>query len=357
MTNGKVLFLSPKQLKRALIILWQAKIPAAIFGGPGCGKSSIIAELVNDLNKNNGDFQLWPYILSYKGPEDIGGVPFPNKDKSRVTYLVPDDLPFDTDKAGIVFFDEFDRASTETQNSVLQVLLGGTIHGHRISSNAYVILAMNGTSDIFTTQLSTAAITRVCTLFVSSHANEFLDSYDEWAESKGVSPMMRGFARFTPDLLEEHEDFEELAKTTPRTRDMADKILNVITHTKLRTDDIIKPLLAGVIGKAAAIKLLAYRDMFLKAPDPLKIIKDPDKSPIPADVSILYALTCALTDHIKDCDDLYTTDQLCKYAIRLPEEITGMMFRRMHKKCDKVVTNTNYNKWAQAHSFILDLSN
>jgi len=33
-----------------------------------------------------------------------------------------------------------------------------------------------------------------------------------------------------------------------------------------------------------------------------------------------------------------------------------MMCRRMHKKCEKVVTNENYNKWAKQHSFILDLA-
>jgi len=358
-TEGKVPFLSPKQLKRAIIVLWKAQIPAAIFGGPGCGKTTAVYEIIDDLNidpKANGKYKMWPMILSYKGPEDVGGVPYPNSKHTRVHYLLPEDLPFDTEEPGIIFGDEFDRASPETQNSFLQILLGGNIHGKKISPNAYVTLAMNGTSDIYTTQLSTAAITRVCTLFVSSGADEFLDSYDEWAELKGISPMMRGFARFTPDLLEEHEDFEELARATPRTRDMADRILMAADAVKFKTEDIIKPMIAGVIGKAAAVKLLAFRHMFLKAPEPLKVIKDPEHAPIPDEVSVLYALICALVAHVKNCDDIYTTDQLCRYAVRLPDEMTGMMFRKLHAKCDKVVTNSLFDKWAKDHSFILELS-
>ena len=356
MKQGKVEFLTPKQLKRGLVVLWQAKIPAAIFGGPGSGKTTTVYELIDNLNRDGDTFKLWSWILSYKGPEDIGGVPYPNKDYTRTRYLLPADLPFGTDEKGIIFGDEFDRASVETQNAFLQVLLGGVIHGERISPNAYVILAMNGTSDIYTTQLSAAALTRVCTLFVSSHAEEFLDSYDEWAESHGVSAMMRGFARFTPDLLEEHEDFEELAKPTPRTRDMADRILTAADSVKFRTDDIIKPLIAGVIGKAAAIKLLAFRNIFLKAPEPLAIIKDPQHASIPDDVNIIYAVVCALVGHIKGADDLHTTDQLCKYAVRLPDELAGMMFRKIYSKCAKVVTNELYDKWTKEHKFILELA-
>lgn len=356
MKQGKVEFLSPKQLKRAIIVLWKAKIPAAIFGGPGCGKTTSVYEIIDDLNKGGDNFKMWPMILSYKGPEDVGGVPYPNEDHTRVRYLLPEDLPFGTDDKGIIFGDEFDRASPETQNSFLQILLGGIVHGKRISPNAYVVLAMNGTSDIYTTQLSAAAITRVCTLFVSSKSDEFLDSYEEWAESVGVSPMMRGFARFTPDLLEEHEDFEELAKATPRTRDMADRILQAASSVKFRTEDIIRPLLAGVIGKAAAIKLLAFRDMFTKAPDPLTVIRDPENAPIPDNVSVAYALVCSLVGHIKGQGDLRTVDQLCKYAIRLPEELTGMMFRKIYSKCDTVVTNVNFDKWSKEHKFMFELT-
>ena len=168
--------------------------------------------------------------------------------------------------------------------------------------------------------------------------------------------MMRGFARFTPDLLEEHEDFEEVAKPTPRTRDMADRILSVVDSVKFRTDDIVKPLLAGVVGKAAAIKLLAFRDMFLKAPDPLKIIKDPEHAPIPTEASVAYAVICAVVEHIKGKNDLHTTDQLCKYAVRLPDELTGMMFRKIYNKCDQVVTNSIFDTWSKEHKFILELT-
>jgi len=358
-SQGKVYYLAPSQIKRAIIVLWAAGVPALLFGGSGVGKTTIVFDLINELNNQNKTDRFKAHVLLlslFPDCSDISGIPFPNKDKTKVDYLMNSLIPFNNTDAGILFLDELDRCPTDVQNSCLQLLLGRKVHNQTLSPNMYVMGALNGSSDIYTTQLSTAAVTRVCTLFVSSHANEFLESYDNWAEENNISPMMRGFARFTPDLLESHEEFEELARATPRTRDMADRILKVIDTTKVRTDDIIKPLIGGVIGKAAAIKFLAYRDMYLKAPDPLSIIKNPEKGAIPTELSVLYALTCALTHHIEDCDDLYTTDQLCKYAIRLPDEIAGMMFRQMARKCDKVVTNTNFNKWSNDHKFILDLT-
>ena len=297
-------------------------------------------------------FKLWKWILAYKDPTDIGGVQYPNEDKTRVKYLISEELPFDCDDYGIIFADEFDRATPETQNSFLQILLGGEIHGHELSKNAYTILAMNGTSDIFTTPLSEASRTRVCTLFLSSHAEGNLESWDNFAEEQGLSPTIRGFARFRPELIVTHEEFEELAIPTPRTRDMADQILRATDGAKFETADILLPCLAGVVGKATALELIAYKEMCDKCPDPDKIIASPETATVPKEPSVGYAVIMALLARVAK-KDKKTAQAVIKYAVRMKEELTAYCLRKLAEKCPAVVVTPEYNKWTSDHKSII----
>lgn len=357
--NTGVFYITPQQLKKALVVLWRAKVPAAIFGAPGCGKTTAVTELINNLNaqrnKDSPEMKLWSIILSYKGPEDIGGIPYPNKDHTRVTYLLPEELPFGTDEHGIIFGDEFDRASPETQNSFLQLLLGGSIHGKAISPNAYIVLAMNGTSDIYTTQLSDAAITRVCTLFVSANADGYLDSYDSWAEDNSISSEMRAFVRFNPQLIASNDTFTPLAKSNARTSVMADRILKAMATVKFDISDIRKPMLAGVIGRAEALKLIAFHEQCANLPSVDSIIKDPKKTIVPERNDLIYALIGSIVQRVSKSSDIKTIDRICAYAVRLPDEFASSLFRQLYNKNDKVITNKEYDSWVQRSKGILGL--
>jgi len=316
----------------------------------------MVEELVAEIHKATGNFKLWAMSLSYASSEDLGGVPFPNKDKTRVTYLLPEELPFDTEEAGIICLDEFDRSGPDVQNSALQLLLGGKIHGHKLSPNAYTVIAMNGCGDIYTTPLSTAAATRVCSLFVSSGSEDYSNSYEQWAEANGISPMMRSFAKFSPELLMEHEDFEEIAKPVPRSRDMADRILKAIDEVTFKTDDIILPLIAGVIGKAAAIKLLAFRDICKQLPTCEEVIRNPINIDIPDAPNVKYALIGALVEHVRTINSDKKINNLIKFFIRMPDELTAIALRKLHKYHPNIVTDPDYVKWSDSHSYILELN-
>jgi len=346
--NGKVQFLNIAQVRRALALLWRANVPTALIGGVGCGKTTAVEEFVAALNTNGFSWELWTLPLAYMDPTDIGGIPTPESE--RVRYLLPPFLPFDPNQKGVIFGDEFDRATSEVQNAFLQVLLGRKIHGVPLSPNAYVVLAMNGESDMFTTPLSYAARTRICSLFVSSNADGSLDSYEDWAMQNGISPLMMGFARFRPDLLRPFEEFEELAIATPRTRDMADRILTAAAQVQFPTEDILLPCLAGVVGKATALEILAYRELFDKAPKPQEVLKNPTTAPIPERLDIVYSLCSALLRHVATREQ---AGRLVPYAVRLPDELCAFTLRMLAKAIPDAVTLPEYIQWQQQHSSLL----
>ncbi|MFC1454266.1 ATP-binding protein [Verrucomicrobiota bacterium] len=360
----KEFYLTPKHTKRAIVLLMTARTPVALIGGVGIGKTTLIYDVIKDLNKMEpnvpkppGEWKLWLSILSLCESTDIGGIPYPGKN-GRVDYLMAKDLPFDCVDRGILCCDEYDRAKEDVQNASLQLMLGGNIHGHKLSPNVFPVIAMNGESDIYTTPLSNAAITRMCTLFISHSADGALDSYIEWAEQNKISPMMRGFAAFRPELIKTDNSFKELAIPTPRTRDMADRILRAAESVAFETDDIIMPCLAGVIGRAAAVELLAYKEAWKEIVPITEIIKDPKNAKIPDNVSVLYGLAAAMSDHIpkeSDTGQVNIIDKLTDYIVRMPPELAAFAFRCIGRKCGKLETNTVYLKWRKQHKVILEV--
>jgi len=348
--SGKVAFVNIDQLKRCFALLWRAGIPCNVVGGVGSGKTTAVVEFVEELNQATGNgYKLWKLIASVMEPSDFG-VPVPVDGKLR--HLAPEFLPFDCDDKGVILADEFDRAKPDVQNSFLQLLLGGEIHGHEISKDAYMIMTMNGESDIYTTPLSMAARTRVCTLYVSSNAQGTLESWDNWAEREGISPLMRGFARFRPELIEAHEDFEELSLATSRTRDMADAILIASEEVEFKTADILMPCLSGVVGKAVAVELMGYKKMVDACPDPLEIIKNPETADVPDQPGILYAVGIALLGHVQP-DEGEKAEAVVKYAVRMPKEICAFVLLRLGEKCPKVIATKSYLKWVEENKVVL----
>jgi len=279
MSKGMVSFINHDQLNRCLLLLWMADIPACIIGGVGCGKTTAIEDLVKRLNKKEefkeDSFELWKIFLGLVDATEVGGVPFRDSD-GILRYAPPSTLPYNSKKHGIIFGDEYDRAPPDVQNAFNQILLGREIHGNTISENAYVVLAMNGDSDRYTTPLSEAARNRVCTLFLSSHAQGNLEQWDEWAKENKINPTVRAFAHCRTDIIEKHEEFNELAIITPRSRDMAGRILDAAEKVRFETKDILAPCLNGVIGAGAANELIQFMRMEKELPKIETMLKDPE---------------------------------------------------------------------------------
>lgn len=324
--------INPEQAQRALALLWRAGVPAALIGGVGCGKTTAVREFVNKLNKGKVPFKLWTCILSYMEASDIGGIPVPDQKSGKVKYLTPEFLPFDTDDAGVIFGDEFDRATPEVQNAFLQVLLGGEFHGHKMSPKAYCVLAMNGESDIYTTPLSRAARTRVCSLFLSRHASGCNESYAKWASNNGVNEVVQTFARFRTDLYEQDEEFTEIAQCVGRTADMAGRVLDAVKKVSFPTTDILLPCLAGLVGKKAALELMATQKLVDEGCPTLEdIVKDPTGTKVPENMSVIYTLIrSAVRSHT--AENKKEVRALATYAARIPDEWAAVLMNQLMEK-------------------------
>lgn len=330
------------QLRRSLLLLWVADIPACIVGSVGTGKTTAVEELVEMVKeKINPEFTLWKVFLGLIDSTDIGGIPHKGED-GKVDYMPPRCLPFGSDQAGIIFGDEYDRAAPDVQNAFNQILLGREIHNNRISDDAYVVLAMNGESDSYTTPLSKAARNRVCTLFLSSEAAGSNEQWDKWARENKVNDTIRGFAKYRSDLIVDEANYSELALITPRSRDMAGKILDASKTVEFETEDILLPCLAGVIGTAAANELLAYISLENDLPDIKKLLNDPEEYQEYMDrPDITYMLGIAIAKLVEQ-DKGYSEKAINLFNNRFPPEIQMWAVDNIVNSNPDVVTTPEY---------------
>jgi len=51
---------------------------------------------------------------------------------------------------------------------------------------------------------------------------------------------------------------------------------------------------AGAVGEGAAVELTAFLKLFRQLPDPLQVLKDPEKAIVPTEPSVLFAICGAL---------------------------------------------------------------
>lgn len=360
----EVLTVNPEQAKRGLALCFMAErlakqnglpftVPCVLVGPTGTSKSTSIREFARSLN--GGKWQYWHNPLSLFSDTGDFGIPVPDMDKNVMRFLSHGNLPFGTEEYGVVNFDELDRSpDAAVAVAAGSLMLDREWHGLKLSPNCYVCGTMNGTSDIGTTPLAEFVRTRCCTLFLSRTAAGFTDSYDEWASKHGISAVARTFRKYRADLLAPSAAFEELAVCQDRTKDMADLILQASKRVNFPVDDILLPVLSGVIGRKAATEFIAIERLIADAPTIEDILRDPRTAKLPDNPSVLYALTC----HIVGAAENLKAERekllsLITYVNRLPPEFAACTYRQAVKVAGAIATIKEFQVWAQANKQLL----
>lgn len=331
--------LNLEQIARAMVLCFVANIPVAIWGESGGGKSSIARQVARRL--------MWGFYdvrLSDKEPSDFA-IPYPIGGK-KLTYLMTDLLPWGGDEKCVICFDEYDRASMAVQNMSLQVILDRSAYGKSLPENARLVLCGNQSTDIGTSELSTAAARRMCHLYLETYSEGALASWTEWAGENGISPALRSFARYRKDVWANGSDkieMTEYGSPAKRTFDMADRLWQATKSVDFQTSDILRAIVEGCIGTAAANELLAWYQVCENAPTIEEVTSAPEKAKLPTDLGIIYAFTLTLTDYASNHPK--TAEAIAKYAIRLDDEQCAFLMKRLLDKVPEVAATTTFAKW------------
>lgn len=317
MSNYNNTLSAPKQaaayplgvIKQAIAVCFtpSLNLVPVIWGPVGWTKSATVKSIADDL-----ELPLFDVRLSDKEPTDLGGIPYPtdkeiNGEVRKVLYYLANSLLpwaelYGEDYECILFFDEVDRTSVDVLNVALQLLLDRGVNGRKLSKGTHIVCAGNGSTDTGTTELTSAAATRLVHLYVETSGPRALDHWIEWANNSGINPALVGFARFQPETFGgPRQVYTEGQQGNPRTWTWAESTLTLLDQLPF-DPEVGDAIVFGLVGQAGGRSYIAYRQHLAKCPTFEQVVADPRGAKVPSGdfVGIPYALGEAYVSRLLD---------------------------------------------------------
>ncbi len=271
--------MNPTELANYLSSLITSKLPLSvmIWGAPGIGKSSIVAQVARKHDLNVVDIR-----LSQLAPTDLRGLPVPKNGVS--SWYPPDFLP--TKGNGVLFLDEINMAPPAMQGMAQQLILDRKIGSYTVPEGWYVWAAGNRKQDrasVF--DMPSPLANR----FIHFHVEPDVDAFKQYAYKNGLNTDIIAFISFRQSLAHSIDDNSE-AWPSPRTWEMAHQLLNAGLS--------IEP----AVGAGAAGEFEAFLQVTKDIPDLPLIIGGDSSQAFPAEASLRYATVIGLVAIADDVD-------------------------------------------------------
>lgn len=317
---------------KALRTLVEARQPVFLWGGPGCGKSSVVRQLAA-----GSKIPLQDVRAILLDPVDLRGLPFLGND-GRSQWATPDFLP--KDGSGILFLDELNAAPAMVQASCYQLVLDRRVGEYTLPDGWAIVAAGNRESDrAVTTRMPTPLRNR----FVHVDFEVDLQEWCEWAIQAGIRPEVIAFLRFRPELLSAF-DRDQNAFPSPRSWEFISRILQSAPDKSVEHE-----LFGGAVGTGAATEFSGFLRMFRDLPSIDAILLNPHTEPVPDQPAAQYAVASALARCASDLN----FDRVCAYLDRMPTEFSVLCVRDASLREPSVRHTPGFTKWATSNHHVL----
>jgi MoxR-like ATPase len=211
---------TPQELSTFLnrLIGYNIMDPVMIWGKAGIGKSSVVAEI--------GRKNKLPVIdlrLSHFSPQDLRGLPRIDIESNTARWCAPSCLPNDPESNGILFLDELNMAPPAVMNAAQQLIHDRKLGEYVLPEGWFIFAAGNRKED----RASVFEMpSPVANRFLHIEVTEHLESFKQYAFSKGLHEDVIGFLSFRPTLLHQ-QDFQRPAWPSPRSWEKASKLHSI----------------------------------------------------------------------------------------------------------------------------------
>jgi hypothetical protein len=304
------------------------------------GKSDISRSIAKQYN-----LQLIDCRLSQCEPTDLLGLPYFYEENGvrKVTYvpfgmfpLEGDELPINPETGKkydgwLLFLDEANSAPRAVQAASYKLTLDRMVGQKKLHDRCAVMMAGNLSTDkAITTDLSTAMQSRVIHLEMELNKDDWI----KWAVDNDLDSRIVSFIEFRPDLLHNFQpDHDDKTFACPRTWEFTHKLSNdkPVNHGNL-------PLLAGTIGKGAAMEFITFCVIYDNLPKIGDIMNNPKGAPVPDEMGTRYALVAYLANNLTDA----RVDPFLEYIARFPIEQQVLAIKLCKQRYPKILAKPEF---------------
>jgi hypothetical protein len=269
--------MNPTQLAAYLrtLVTSNVQLSTMIWGAPGIGKSSIVAQVADESGLALVDLR-----LSQLAPTDLRGLPVPQalQDGTGIArWYPPEFLP--RGGRGILFLDELNMAPPSMQGVAQQLILDRRVGSYQVPEGWFVWAAGNRKEDRASVFDMPAPLGN---RFVHLDVAVDLESFKAYAIPQQVDERIIAFLSFRPDLLH-RVDPGRPAWPSPRSWCMADRLMRAGLHAD------------GALGHAAWGEFGAFLRLYEAIPDLDSILRTGGNAiDCPTDLSSKYATVIGL---------------------------------------------------------------
>lgn len=264
---------TPERVHEALsgMVSHALKLSVMIWGPPGIGKSSVVAQVAEGAG-----MQLIDLRLSQLAPTDLRGLPVADHESGIARWYPPEFLP--REGRGILFLDEINMAPPSLQGIAQQLVLDRRVGSYRVPEGWFIWAAGNRKEDYASVfDMPSPLANR----FVHFNVGPDFDSFKAWAMRSGIEETVVAFLAYRPNLLH-RMDAQQPAWPSPRAWEMASALY------KAGLD------IAPAVGTAAAAEFQSYLALVKNLPDLSAILSGKGKVSFPDEPSVRYAVTIGL---------------------------------------------------------------
>lgn len=346
---------------KALILAIGRLRTVLLQGHMGTGKSSLLTEISEALPD---------YIACFLDctTKDLGDITIPNIAKlddgtGYVTYLTNEELGAHHDKPIILMIDEFGKANPAVKNALLRLILERKIGSYTLHPDSIIFATTNLGSEGVGDLLPAHARNRITVVETKKPtAMEWV----EWGISNGVDHTILGWAKETPEVMQDFRDVpnpddnqyifhpkavDRAAFCTPRSLHAASDILQ---RRDGLDDDTLQAALMGTIGIRAAADFMAFLKLADQLPSLESIKNDPDNATVPTS----QAATCMVVFKALSALERDWADAWMRYVNRLDKEAQGLFANGVRSskynkaKQSMIMQNKLFTQWAMDNNYM-----
>jgi len=335
--------MNAKELKTVLEGLIKSKIPTFLWGSPGVGKSSIVAQIANENKMEFVDLR-----LSLLDPTDLRGIPFFDKEEKTAVWAKPEFLPkSDSLSKGILFLDEINSAPPTIQAAAYQLILDRKIGEYSLPINFAIIAAGNFESDRGVTyRMPTPLANR----FVHLNFDVDFEAWKEWAIKNDIDKKIVSYLSYkSENLFLFDPKSNQKAFATPRSWEYVDKILKSNIPFNL-----LENVISGAIGKESAIEFLNYSKVMNEIPN-IDDILNGNEVAIPSKNSALFGMCVGIVYALKKDFNIEKLTNILKFTLSLNDEFSMMLIQDMQRGGINLELSPYWKDWVDAHRYLISI--